>query len=171
MQQHATPNPDRRNRAAATGVAASDASAPVPIIPLARTASWTGGAAATIGLLATAALLPLGPIGVAGGLLALGCVLVGIGAQLGSAALLPPRGGASWAMLALFSHGVRLGGRRAMRLWAVLLYGPDRVGFWSVFLASSLAAIAAEAALIVSASRRLPGGAVAARVAGGASHS
>lgn len=127
----------------------------MPAIPVSRTALWTGGAAIAVGLLATAALLPVGPLSVRAGLLALGCVLVGIAAQLGSAVMLPPRNGASWAMLALFAHGVRLGVSLACGLWVTLLSRPDRVGFWSVFLAASLAAITAEAALIVRASQRL----------------
>jgi hypothetical protein len=129
--------------------------ATVPAIPVSRTALWTGGAAVAVGLLATAALLPVGPLSVRAGLLALGCVLVGIAAQLGSAVMLPPRNGAGWAMLALFAHGVRLGVSLACGLWVTLLSRPDRVGFWSVFLAASLAAITAEAALIVRASQRL----------------
>lgn len=156
MQQHATPSREPRNGAAASDGAASVATSPVPAVPVGRTAVWTGVSAVAAGLLATAALLALGPIGVKGGSLALGCVLIGIAAQLCSAVMLPPRSGASWAMLALFSHGVRLGISLALGLWAMMLFAPDRVGFWTVFLAASLAAIAAEAALIVAASRRLP---------------
>ena len=144
-------------RGAARHAGATDsASGDVPDIPIGRVALWTAGAALAVGLIASAALLPLGHAFMTGSALAMGCVLAGIAAQLGSAAMLPARTGPSWAMLALFGHGVRLGISLALGLWAMMLFGPDRVGFWTVFLAASLAAIVAEAALIIAASRRLP---------------
>lgn len=121
--------------------------------PTGRIARWCA-IAATFG--AAAAILSVWPVSAsapANVLLGLGCVLAGIAAQTGLAVLIRPRDTRTWAMTALATQAFRLGVSIVLAMWCQVVYTPDRLGFWSGFLAASFAAIAGEAAALVTAAR------------------
>lgn len=116
-------------------------------MPTAKLALAEGVAVLGVGLLIGFVLLSSGrdlsTAGLAVGA-AVGATLVGVAIGLLPSWLMGPRPAVQWAMPVLFAGMLRMFTALGAGVFAWMAYAPDKLGFWTTFLAVGVAALIAE---------------------------
>lgn len=122
-------------------------------LPIARLAAATIGSAAAVAALGALAAAAIPDAATLDGLWPGVIVLATAAAGVLFLALCGPRPAGAWAALTIGGSALRLGLSLAIAVLAYRAIGPERLVFWIVFLAASLAVMAAEVAVVTAALR------------------